>query len=128
MQTHAQFYALLSRMPGATKFGIVSQYDTTGSLSNLLKTAPRTYARMIADMGRVINGNFTSDGDKWRKMVIRSIGKYFELTNRYQNLSPRDRLPYITSTATRIAGCDDFNAIPIAQLQKIYNTFKHKQP
>lgn len=128
MQSHAQFYALLSRMPGATKDGIVSQYDASGSLSNLLKTSPQVYARMIADMGRAINGNFTDQGDKWRKMVIRSIGKYFELTNRYQNLSPRDRLPYIKSTATRIASCDDFNAIPIAQLQKIYNTFKHKQP
>lgn len=123
---HARFYTLLKSMPGATKEDIVAQYDPSGSLSTLYASNKRMYAKMIIDMERAIDSYQIADGDKWRKMVLRSIARHFELEGRYLDLSRIERLEIIKNTANRIALVDDFNSIPVAKLRQIYNTFKNK--
>lgn len=123
---HARFYTLLKSMPGATKEDIVAQYDPSGSLSTLYASNKRMYAKMIIDMERAIDSCQIADGDKWRKMVLRSIARHFELEGRYLDLSRIERLEIIKNTANRIALVDDFNSIPVAKLRQIYNTFKNK--
>lgn len=126
MQTHAKFYALLHQMPGASKDEIVRQYHPNGSLSELFSGNGRQYARMLQDMERAVSGQFSAEADAWRKRVISSISSHFTRQGRYVELQPRERLEIIKATAVRIAKVEHFNKIPLADLRKIYNTFRSK--
>lgn len=74
-----------------------------------------------------MNAQPYAEANDWRKRVIGCIAGHFKKEGRYQELSYTDRLEKIKGTATRIAQCEYFNAIPIEKLRSIYNTFKNKQ-
>ena len=91
------FFALLAKMPGATKEEIVEQYSGGTSLNELYERAPRLYRKMIDDMKKITT--YETDAlkmDKLRKRVIAAIAGYFEKAGFYTCLlytspSPRDR-------------------------------------
>ena len=71
---------------------------------------------------------YKSELDRYRKGVIKAIGKY------YEGCGLDASLDYIKSTAVRAAGIvptgmvsHDFNRIPEATLTRIYNEFCRKQ-
>lgn len=52
---HSRFYALLAKMPGATKEVVVKQYIESGSLTELYMNRPKDYERMLCDMQNLTN-------------------------------------------------------------------------
>lgn len=122
------FYALLAKMPGATKEEIIQQYSGGTSLKELYERAPRTYKKMIEDMKKITNsGTDALKMDKLRKRTIASVAGYFEKAGLYADLARRERLQKIISTACRAAGVDDLNAMTEAQLNRVYGEFLRKQ-
>lgn len=122
------FYALLAKMPGATKEEIVQQYSGGTSLSELYDRAPRTYKKMIEDMKKItFNETDALKMDKLRKRVIASIAGYFEKVGLYSGITRRERLKKIISTACRAAGVDDFNNMTESQMKRVYSEFIRKQ-
>lgn len=124
----AQFYELLAKMQGATKEEIVFQYSGGTSLRELYERSPKAYRQMIADMKRITKSDADFDMlDKWRKRVIAAIAGYFDKAGLYTELTRRDRLQKIISTACRAAGIDDLNSMTGAQMKRVYNEFTRKQ-
>lgn len=122
------FYALLAKMPGATKEEIVQQYSGGTSLSELHDRAPRTYAKMIEDMKKLTASEADEvKMDKLRKRAIASVAGYFEKAGIYVDLARRERLQKIISTVCRAAGVEDLNAMTEVQLKRVYSEFVRKQ-
>lgn len=122
------FYALLAKMPGATKEGIVYQYSGGTSLSELYDRSPTTYRKMIADMKKITAGGVdTGRLDKLRKMAIASVAGFFEKAGLYTDLTRRERLKKIIATVCRAGGADDLNAMTEAQLRRVYGEFVRRQ-
>lgn len=122
------FYALLAKMPGATKEEIVCQYSGGESLTELYERAPKVYRKMIEDMRRLtISENDAQQADRLRKRVIAAIAGYFDLAGLYVGVERRERLQKIMGTACRAAGVDDFNAMTEAQMKRVYSEFVRKQ-
>lgn len=122
------FYALLAKMPGATKEEIVQQYSGGTSLSELYERAPRTYKKMIEDMKKITASEEDAlKMDKLRKRVIASIAGYFEKAGFYTGITRRERLKKIISTACRAADVDDLNDMTEAQMKRVYSEFIRKQ-
>lgn len=122
------FYALLAKMPGATKEEIVRQYSGGESLTELYERAPKEYKKMIEDMRRLTVGeNDAQQADRLRKRVIAAIAGYFDKAGLYVGVERRERLQKIMGTACRAAGVDDFNAMTEAQMKRVYSEFVRKQ-
>ena len=66
----------------------------------------------------IVNGS--SEGDKWRKRVMRAIGAYLAEAGRAQNTT------VIKAVACRAAGYASFNRIPVSRLQNLYYAFVNK--
>lgn len=122
------FYALLAKMPGATKEEIVRQYSGGTSLSELYERAPKTYRKMIEDMKK-LTANEADDArmDKLRKRAIASVAGYFDKAGFYTGLTRRERLQKIISTVCRATGVEDLNAMTELQLNRVYGEFIRKQ-
>lgn len=122
------FYALLAKMPGATKEEIVRQYSGGTSLSELYERAPKTYREMIEDMKK-LTANEADEArmDRLRKRAIASVAGYFDKAGFYTDLTRRERLKKIISTVCRAAGVEDLNAITEPQLNRVYGEFIRKQ-
>ncbi|WP_455590485.1 hypothetical protein [Bacteroides sp.] len=128
MSKFGLFYELLAKMPGATKEEIVQQYSGGTSLSELYERAPRTYRKMIEDMKRLTKSESRDEQmDRLRKRVIASVAGYFEKAGLYIELSRRERLRKIITTACRAAGVNELNDMTEAQMQRVYNEFRRKQ-
>ncbi len=128
MNRFGLFYELLAKMPGATKEEIVYQYSGGTSLSQLYERAPKVYRQMIEDMKRLTTDEAQVQVmDKLRKRVIAAIAGYFEKSGLYSEVSRRERLQKIISTACRAAGVKDFNAMTEAQIKRVYSEFIRKQ-
>lgn len=122
------FFELLAKMPEATKEEIVAQYSGGTSLSELYERSPRAYRQMIADMKKLTgSGDNAQELDMWRKRVIASVAGYFDKAGLYLNISRRERLQKIISTACRAAGVNDLNRATIAQMRRVYAEFTRKQ-
>lgn len=122
------FYALLAKMPGATKEEIIQQYSGGTSLSELYERAPRTYKKMIEDMKKITAcETHALKMDKLRKRVIAAIAGYFDKAGFYAGITRRERLKKIISTACRAAGVDDLNDMTEAQMKRVYSEFIRKQ-
>ena len=67
----------------------------------------------------MVNGG--SEGDKWRKRVIKAIGAYLTAEGREAGLVN------IKGVACQATGYDRFNDIPVQRLQNIYNAFLNKK-
>jgi len=118
---HARFYALLVKMPGATKEDIVTQYIESGSLSELLLNRPRDYERMIERMRQELSTTKIPDLDAHRKRLIAAIGGWLRAMGQKETIS------IIKAIACRAAKHDTFNSIPIEQLRSLYAAFGKKQ-
>lgn len=75
--------------------------------------------RQLRDLIAKLQGD--SEGDRWRKRVIASVGKWLELTGGKNNLDA------VKGIACRATGYDDFNKIPVPRLQNVYYGFVKKQ-
>lgn len=128
MNRFGLFYELLAKMPEATKEEIVYQYSGGTSLSQLYERAPKVYRQMIEDMKRLTTDEAQVQVmDKLRKRVIAAIAGYFEKSGLYSEVSRRERLQKIISTACRAAGVKDFNAMTETQIKRVYSEFIRKQ-
>ncbi len=120
----APFYALLSKMgiPHNDRRDFLMDYTDglTDSLSELYKTHPHVYFKMINDMEELVKKQ-NNELDKLRKRVIASIGGWFKLIGQESNIE------IIKGTACRSTGHKDFNRIPPERLRNVYNTFLNKQ-
>lgn len=122
------FFALLAKMPGATKEEIVEQYSGGTSLGELYERAPRMYRKMIEDMKKITACETDAlKMDKLRKRVIAAIAGYFEKAGFYTGITRRERLKKIIATACRAAGVDDLNDMTEAQMKRVYSEFVRKQ-
>lgn len=122
------FYALLAKMPGATKEEFVCQYSGAESLTELYERAPKVYRKMIEDMRRLtVSDDDTQRADRLRKRVIAAIAGYFDKMGLYAGVERRERLQKIMGTACRAAGVDDFNKMTEAQMKRVYSEFVRKQ-
>lgn len=65
--------------------------------------------------------NSRSEGDKWRKRVIKAIGDYLTAVGRDSDIT------IIKGVACQATGYDRFNEIPVQRLQNIYNAFLNKK-
>lgn len=122
------FFALLAKMPGATKEEIVGQYSGGTSLNELYECAPRLYRKMIDDMKKITASEEDAlKMDKLRKRVIASIAGYFEKAGFYTGITRRERLKKIISTACRAADVEDLNDMTEGQMKRVYSEFIRKQ-
>ncbi|WP_373147483.1 hypothetical protein [Bacteroides xylanisolvens] len=122
------FFALLAKMPGATKEEIVGQYSGGTSLNELYERAPRLYRKMIDDMKKITASEEDAlKMDKLRKRVIASIAGYFEKAGFYTGITRRERLKKIISTACRAADVEDLNDMTEGQMKRVYSEFIRKQ-
>lgn len=122
------FYALLAKMPGATKEEIVMQYSGGTSLSEMYERAPKVYRQMIEDMKRLtVTEKDAQEMDRLRKRVIAAVGGWFEKAGLYAELTRRERLRMIIATACRAAGVENLNDMTEAQMKRVYSEFVRKQ-
>ena len=101
----------------------------TNSMKNLDYLEAQEMIRYLQELKRQPRERkYKSELDRYRKGVIKAIGKY------YEGCGLDASLDYIKSTAIRAAGIvptgmisHDFNRIPEATLTRIYNEFCRKQ-
>ncbi len=131
-QRRSLFYIFKSmKFNDEMRHDFVSDYTNgrTDSMKDLGYIEAQEMIRYLQELARTPQTRkYKSELDRYRKGVIKAIGKY------YEGCGLDVSLDYIKSTAVRAAGIvptgmisHDFNRIPEATLTRIYNEFCRKQ-
>jgi hypothetical protein len=133
-RNYRKFYALLKRMPGAEKEGLVLQF-TDGRTDSLQAMHTHEFQLMLAMLeGKVRTQHARGDEfDLWRKRVMASVGGWLSILT--PGPSPQgegsaavqDNSERIKAIACRAAGRKGFNEITLSELRAIYYEFINKQ-
>jgi len=113
-----KFHTLLSRygIDNETKLDILMQYNATSSTYLSVDELIDVCSKIEGENDPVIR-----ELDKWRKRVMGAIGGWLRAMNKVDNMGK------IKAIACRASQKEQFNDIPLRQLQDIYYAFKKKQ-
>ena len=96
-------------------------------------TIPQLYEVIDTLQGEI--QRYNQAANNWRRRVIAAIAGFLDASPEFGEMMAREapadpyrfKMNYIIGIACKASGCDEFNNIPIARLQNLYNCFLRKQ-
>lgn len=125
---YGEFWALLKKIPKATKESIVMQYSGQTHLHVLYESDRITYNRMIDDMKSIVYKSHEAKIDKQRKRAFAAVAAWFDADRAYTDVSRGERIVRIRQTIIRASGKGnvDINDLTISELNRIIYEFNKK--